>query len=460
MKLLSKLIFAVTTIVLLMGLFQYFYFQNQIKTEFQQFLVNQEMGIVDRLEVYFESYYEINQGFQNVEQVLESNGMMMGRRHGGMMGTPMLLNLHVLIADENGVILADSNQVYNGKQALDVPGIHRDLISNNKKIGELIIIREEDVIQQNLVKKFIYSTNYTILLGTIIGSLIAVVVGYFIASGLTKPVTKLLEGIEKVSAGDTSFRVSVNKNDEFYHLVQAFNQMTEQLAQNEKLRQNLMADVAHELRTPLAIIRGKLESIQEGVIDANEKEIIVLIDEVYRLSRLVNNLQQLSLADAGKLPLNKKPLKMNQFLDKVVSNFLALTDEKGIMLKKRLLSNDITLLLDEDRMTQVIVNLLDNALRHTPPHGEITIISDYDKDTGEVVITILDNGSGIDPKILPTIFDRFSRTDTSRNRDQGGAGLGLSIAKGFVEAHHGTISVKSDIGKGTSFSIRLPTFCK
>ncbi|HHW37693.1 MAG TPA: HAMP domain-containing protein [Bacillales bacterium] len=459
MKLLSKLIFAVTTIVLLMGLFQYLYFQNQIKTEFQQFLVNQEMGIVDRLEVYFESYYEINHSFQNVEQVLESNQMMMGRRHGGMMRTPLLLNLHVLIADENGVIIADSNRVYNGKSALDVPGIHRNLIFNNKKIGELIIIREEDLLQQNLVKQFIYSTNYTILLGTIIGSVIAVVVGFFIARGLTKPVAKLLEGIEKVSSGDTSFRVSVHKKDDFYHLVQAFNHMTEQLAQNEKLRQNLMADVAHELRTPLAIIRGKLESIQEGVIEANEKEIMLLVDEVYRLSRLVNNLQQLSLAEAGKLPLNKVPLNVNQFLDKVVSNFLALTDEKGITLKKRFLIKDRTLLLDEDRMTQVIVNLLDNALRHTPQNGEITIISDFDKNTGEVVITISDTGSGIDPKILPTIFDRFSRTDTSRNRDQGGTGLGLSIAKGFVEAHEGTISVTSEMGKGTSFSIRLPSFC-
>ncbi|MEC1718267.1 sensor histidine kinase [Schinkia azotoformans] len=458
MKLLSKLIFAVTTIVLLMGLFQYFYFQNQIKTEFQQFLVNQEMGIVDRLEVYFESYYESNHSFQNVEQVLESNQMMMGRRHGGMMGTPMLLNLQVLIANTKGVIIADSKQLYNGKRALEVPGIHRDLLFNNKKVGELIIIREEDLIQQNLVKQFIHSTNYTILLGTMIGSLIAVAVGFIIAKGLTKPVAKLLKGIEKVSSGDTSFRVSVQKKDEFYHLVQAFNHMTEQLAQNERLRQNLMADVAHELRTPLAIIRGKLESIQEGVIEANEKEIMLLVDEVYRLSRLVNNLQQLSLAEAGKLPLNKAPLNVNQFLDKVISNFLALTDDKNITLKKRLLIKEIILPLDEDRMTQVIVNILDNALRHTPRNGEITVLSDYDKNTGEVVITISDTGLGIDPKILPTIFDRFSRTDTSRNRDQGGTGLGLSIAKGFVEAHEGTISVTSEIGKGTSFSIRLPSF--
>ncbi|MED4353123.1 ATP-binding protein [Schinkia azotoformans] len=458
MKLLSKLIFAVTTIVLLMGLFQYFYFQNQIKTEFQQFLVNQEMGIVDRLEIYFESYYELNHSFQNVEQVLESNQMMMGRRHGGMVGTPMLLNLQVLIANTKGVIIADSKQLYNGKPALEVPGIHRDLLFNNKKVGELIIIREEDLIQQNLVKQFIHSTNSTILLGTMIGSLIAVVVGFIIAKGLTKPIAKLLKGIEKVSSGDTSFRVEVNKKDEFYHLVQAFNHMTEQLAQNERLRQNLMADVAHELRTPLAIIRGKLESIQEGVIEANEKEIMLLVDEVYRLSRLVNNLQQLSLAEAGKLPLNKAPLNVNQFLDKVISNFLALTDDKNITLKKRLLIKEIILPLDEDRMTQVIVNILDNALRHTPRNGEITILSDYDKNTGEVVITISDTGSGIDPKILPTIFDRFSRTDSSRNRDQGGTGLGLSIAKGFVEAHEGTISVTSEIGKGTSFSIRLPSF--
>ncbi|HHY74026.1 MAG TPA: HAMP domain-containing protein [Bacillus bacterium] len=455
MKLLPKLIIAVLSIVLVTGFFQFVFFQNQIKTGFQQFLVNQEMGMIDRLAQYFENYYEAYGTYANVEQVLQQNPIM-GRRHAQMMGSAMIFNQHIVIADKQGVVIADSNREFNGKKASDIIGVHRDLLVGDEKIGELIFIREEDLIQQNLVKQYIHSTNTTIVLGTVLGSLIAVFVGFFITKSLTKPVKKLLVGIEKVSAGDTSFRVIVDQKDEFYHLSQAFNQMAEQLQQNEKLRQKLMADVAHELRTPLAIIRGKLESIQEGVIKADEKEIMLLVDEVYRLSRLVNDLQQLSLAEAGKLPLKKQPINVGNFLEKVTSNFMALTDEKEISLIIKILSDNIELELDEDRMTQVIVNLLDNALRHTPINGIITMKLDKDVHAKEVVITVSDTGSGIDEEFLSTIFDRFSRADTSRNRERGGAGLGLSIAKGFVEAHGGTISATSEKGKGTTFLIRLP----
>lgn len=456
MKLFSKFIVAVTSIVVLVGVFQYIFFQNQIKSQFQEFLVNQEMGMTDRFVTYFENYFEAYGTFANVEQVLQENQMMMGRRHAQMMGNPVIFNQQMMIADKNGGIVADSDGNYTGKKATDVQGIHRDLIVDGEKIGELIIIRGEDSLQQNLVKRFIHSTTITILLGTLIGSMIAVLVGFLMTKGFAKPVEKLLEGIRRVAAGDTTYRVTIDKKDEFYPLSKAFNHMAEQLEQNEKLRQNLMADVAHELRTPLAIIRGKLESIQEGVIKADEKEIILLIDEVYRLSRLVNDLQQLSLAEAGKLPLNKQPIDVNNFIEKVSTNFMALSEEKGIILRTQLLPTNIVLALDEDRMTQVIVNLLDNALRHTPINGEIKIKVEEDTPSEEVIVTVSDTGSGIDEKILPTIFDRFARTDMARNRQQGGAGLGLSIAKGFVEAHGGSISAASEIGKGTTFTIRLP----
>ncbi|WP_017753453.1 sensor histidine kinase [Calidifontibacillus oryziterrae] len=460
MKLRTKMIVAFTTVVLIMGIFQYLYFQQRISSQFQQFLDNQQLGVMTRLEMYFEDYYKLNGSFANIEDILKSNVMMqgMGRRHVGMQtqGMPLLYNLQLVIADHNGEIIADSQDIYNGKLANQISGTHRDLIVDGRKIGELIVIRGQDIMIQNLASQFMKSTNFTILLGTLIGSIIAVLLGGFFARELTSPLTKLMEGIKRLSSGDTTFRVQLSKKDEFFLLAKAFNQMSEQLSHNEKLRQKLMADVAHELRTPLTVIRGKLESIQEGVIEANEKEIMLLVDDVYRLSRLVNDLQQLSLAEAGKLPLHKQPINIYQFLQKIVANFSVLAEEKNISLTIHTTSEDIIISIDEDRMTQVIVNFLDNALRHTPNNGQIIIKLTNDHFSNRTLITISDTGPGIEPELLPYIFERFSRTDESRSRDHGGAGLGLSIAKGFVEAHHGTISVHSEKGKGTSFQIELP----
>src|SRR5699024_7070717 len=222
----------------------------------------------------------------------------------------------------------------------------------------------------------------------------------------------------------------------------------------EHIRKSLVADVAHELRTPLAIIQAKLESIQAGALEAREEVILHVSDEVYRLSRLVNDLQQLSLAESNTLPLHKKRTEINSFVQAILSQFQWFADEKDIRLQFSKSSADIFIEIDRDRMTQVVVNLLGNALRYTPNNGIVMV--DVEAEDKSVVISFKDTGPGIDEQKLPFIFERFYRLDESRKRDEGGAGLGLSIAKGFVEVHGGTINVTSIKGEGTRFEVSLP----
>jgi two-component system sensor histidine kinase BaeS len=248
--------------------------------------------------------------------------------------------------------------------------------------------------------------------------------------------------------------VEIESKDEFKHLGDAFNQMADALERTERVRKTLVADVAHELRTPLAIIRAKLESIQTGALEANEEVILRVSDEVYRLSRLVNDLQQLSLAESGALPLHKESTELNSFIEAIYSQFEWLADEKNIELKFEKSSHDILIEIDRDRMTQVIVNLLGNALRYTPENGEVCI--DVKRRDSSAVVSFSDTGPGIEAEKLPFIFERFYRADESRKRDDGGIGLGLSIAKGYVEVHGGAINVTSELGKGTRFEVELP----
>lgn len=263
-----------------------------------------------------------------------------------------------------------------------------------------------------------------------------------------------MRGIKQLGRGEQAEHVHITSRDEFQELGEAFNEMSGQLVRNEEIRKSLVADVAHELRTPLTILQGKLETIQEGAVEPSEEVILELTDEVYRLNRLVKDLQQLSLAEAGKLPLQKEPVVMKSFINKVCSNLEWLAQEREITLNCDLIPENYELLIDTDRMTQVLVNLIGNALRHTPAGGRVSITAEKQGDF--FLIHVADTGAGIPEDALPFIFDRFYKRDPSRTRKDSGTGLGLSIAKGFVEAHGGSISVSSETNKGTIFTISLP----
>lgn len=287
--------------------------------------------------------------------------------------------------------------------------------------------------------------------------LIGLVVSYALARSITVPLRKLCIAAEQITKGDFGKKVEVETLDEVGHLAIAFNRMTETLESNNRLRQRLLADIAHELRTPLAVIQGHLEGMLEGVIEADKEQIASLYDETVHLSRMIKDLRDLSLAEAGQLTLDKQPVDVNQLILRALQMLKPLADEGEISLEHDLAQIPL-LQADADRINQVLYNLLTNALRHTPAKGKVKVLTStgkYDKKQ-MAKIEIRDSGTGVSSEDLPHIFDYFYRADQSRNRKSGGSGIGLAIVKQLVEIHGGKADVESRPSAGSSFYVYLP----
>jgi two-component system OmpR family sensor kinase/two-component system sensor histidine kinase BaeS len=277
--------------------------------------------------------------------------------------------------------------------------------------------------------------------------------------GIATPLADVMAAADTVAEGDLSARVLVPDHGprEFGKLAESFNRMAEELERADRQRRNLTADVAHELRTPLHIIQGNLEGILDGVYEPTPEHVSATLDETRALARLVEDLRTLSLAEAGQLPLMLEPVDVTELLADVVTSFSGQAEAAAIRLsiEAEEALPGITIQADVGRLDQVLTNLMANALRHTPPAGAVTLQAEP-TDTG-VRISVRDTGEGIPPEDLPLIFDRFWRGDRSRTRADGaGSGLGLAIARQLVQAHGGKISVQSQLGQGTTFTIELP----
>jgi signal transduction histidine kinase len=271
-----------------------------------------------------------------------------------------------------------------------------------------------------------------------------------------KPLGDIFNAIDSVAEGNLSVRVKENKSDMFSELIKRFNKMVEELERADKQRRNLTADIAHELRTPLHIIQGNLEGVIDGVYQPNPEHINNTLDETKLLARLVDDLQTLSLAETGQLPLHPTRFLLADLMQDLTSSFSSQAASDGINLQTNVSDPSQEITADYDRLNQVLSNLISNALRHTSSGGKISL------EAGPIVgeargvrIKVTDTGVGIPSENLPFIFDRFWRGDKSRS-GRANSGLGLAIAKQLIQAHGGTIEVQSEVGKGTSFMIELP----
>jgi len=270
---------------------------------------------------------------------------------------------------------------------------------------------------------------------------------------LSVPFGDLLEAAGRITDGDYSARVVEQGPSEIRSLGRAFNAMASRLQVTDEQRRNLLADVTHELRTPLTVIQGNLEGMLDGVYAADEAHLKSLLEETQILSRLVDDLRTLALAESGALQLKKEPTDLFALIGETAAGFRPQADAAGVVLGVEGTADTLLLDLDPERMREVLSNLIANALRYTPRGGSISVrlgITDADGEQ-RALITIVDNGPGITAEDLPHVFDRFYKA-----RDSGGMGLGLSIAKHLVEAHGGTIHAESESGQGTTMRITLP----
>jgi two-component system sensor histidine kinase BaeS len=262
------------------------------------------------------------------------------------------------------------------------------------------------------------------------------------------PIGEVMEAADRVADGDYSARVSARGPGEVRRLGRAFNEMTARLQASDDQRRRLLADVTHELRTPLAVIRGNLEGIVDGVYAPDAEHLTTVLEKTRVMARLLDDLQTLSTAEGGALRLDREPTDIGALADEVVSAFAPRAAEAGVAIAASP-SNLPTINVDPLRIRQVLENLVANALRHTPPGGSVTIQLSHD-DSG-VALAVSDTGAGIAPDQLNSIFDRYTRS-----ADSGGSGLGLAIAKSLVEAHGGSIQAENTAGHGATIRLILP----
>jgi signal transduction histidine kinase len=296
----------------------------------------------------------------------------------------------------------------------------------------------------------------------VIGSLpiFGLLMGFFLSMvmsrGVTQPISQLVEAAKAVGRRDLDYRVETQGSQELQELAHSFNRMAEELEQAEITRRNLMADVAHELRTPLAVLNGNLRAMLDGVHALSEEEIALLYEQTQHLNRLVEDLRELSLAEADQLFLNRQEVDLAQLVKETVAHFEFIAEEQGINISEEIDNPLIQPGLDENRIRQVMHNLLSNAFRHTPREGSIVVFAKKISNENVVEIAVKDTGEGISPEDLPHIFNRFYRMEKSVSRDRGGTGLGLAIVKAIVEALGGTVSVQSaGRDQGSTFTIRF-----
>jgi two-component system OmpR family sensor kinase/two-component system sensor histidine kinase BaeS len=422
-------------------------------TEFRQYLMRQDMvtmmqaGLLDDLA----AFYQRNGNWNGVSNIIAnySGPMMMRGRGQGRNGPPLVL------ADANGNIVYDERNLRVGTVlTADERNIAQKIIVGNTVAGYLLAGQAGRSALAPTDQAFLDQLRWTLVIAGIGAIGLGIVLGLVISRTLSAPLSNLAHAARAFAGRNWNVRVKVQGADEIAEVAREFNAMAEEIQRAETLRRNLMADIAHELRTPLTVLQGNLSAMLDGVYPLERSEIATLYDETRALNRLVDDLRELALADAGQLQLNQQSIDVAEIARNVAASFAGVAEAHQIELQVHA-DTPILTHADPDRLAQILRNLIANALRHTPSGGKISIqCSMVNPQVVQVAVT--DSGEGIAPEELPRVFERFYRGDKSRARTSGGTGLGLAIAKAWVEALGGTIGVESEPGRGSHFWFTLP----
>ena len=363
---------------------------------------------------------------------------------------------HLGVVDAQGRVVSRMEVLRLGEQVdLSQYPFKKALEMDGKVVGTVI---EEGVETPNSwapdEKAMVSSITQTLLMAGGIGLVLAVLLGAWMARGLTSPLEKLTQRARALKFGESFQPLTVLRHDEVGMLTQAFNQMSKSLSDSEHQRRQMIADIAHDLGTPLTVASGYIQSMHQGKLKPTEERLEVVYDELLLLQNLVDDLRLLSLADAGKLTLSLAEERPEQLLRGIQKAFGFRAEKQGVKLLLEVESNLPEVRMDLERMRQVLGNLVNNALQYTPEGGEICLVGK--RAEGGVLLQVRDSGVGIASEKLPYIFERFYRVDEMRSPEGGGSGLGLAIARSIVELHGGKISASSVEKLGTTMHIHMP----
>ncbi len=429
------------------------------------------------LDKYFQAYVKQNQEqkseeiVQSLIQLYQANGKWDDGYLEGVGVSALQKGLITKIKDQDGKILWDANIHNQGKcltiieeMAQNMKRYHPNLdgsyeekaypvLSDDVIIGQVEIgyytpyhLNESDV-------EFLFTLNKVHIVVGVFSLFFALLIGGLMARRLSTPISRVTDAAQMISQGYYDDRVEEESSTtEIGQLTEAINNLAQSLENQELLRKRLSADVAHELRTPLATLQSHMEAMIEGIWEADKPRLESCHEEIMRIGRMIGGLEKLAKYESENLTLDRQRFDIKELISRILSNFENSFNAKDIEVDVR--AEESMILADKDKISQVIVNLLANALKYTPRGGKIEI--EVNDSTDNVVISIQDNGIGISKEDMPFIFERFYRADESRNKLTGGLGLGLTITKAIVDAHKGKISVTSESNTGTEFVVLLP----
>jgi two-component system, OmpR family, sensor histidine kinase BaeS len=362
--------------------------------------------------------------------------------------------LFFALADQTGKILIPAGTFQEGDQVPEATLSQGLAVTvNGARVGTVLVAGSLPPLG-SLEQRYLSRTNLGLLYGALGASAVALVLGLVLARALTQPIHALTSAIRAMAQGNLKQSVQVRSKDELGELAAAFNQMSADLDRLLQARRQMTADIAHDLRNPLTVIGGYMESMRDGVLKPTPERLETIQMEVQHLERLVEDLRTLSQADAGELVLNREPVSARALLEETADVYRPLAEKQGIALQTEAQAGLPPILADPERLRRVLGNLISNSLRYTARGGEIRLTAHLQGEKSMQLI-VADNGQGIAAEALPYVFDRLYRADASRSRGEE-SGLGLAIARSIVEAHGGTISAESTPGVGTRMTITLP----
>jgi len=419
--------------------------RRNTSSEFQRFVSNgNQNDYVGQLT----EYYRVNQSWAGLEQVFPANNIG---------ATPEVSPSPVppfILADPSGKVILNRDRFRSDTQISPSELSAGTPIEVDGKIAGYLIIGRSLFEGNPRAQEFIERTNSLLLYSALAAIAIALLLGIMLSRTLTRPLVDLTRATHAIAQGDYAQRVAIRSRDELGELAEAFNKMSAELSRSLSARKQMTADIAHELRTPLSLILGHAEAVQDGVLPPTPENFAIIHEEAIKLEKLVEDLRTLSLADAGALSIDLQTISAERLLEEVIAHYGLESKTKELTLDLDVDSALPNLNIDPGRMTQVLMNLLDNAVRHTPVGGHILLAAH--RAPNGVELNVHDGGPGLPAADLERIFDRFYRTDSPRDRSSGGSGLGLAIAKSIVQAHGGQIRAESAADSGLTIIITLP----